>query len=145
MTGSRSFPRSKVITALDFINALSAESTNIPDDGSSVSLGPTVVEEASRMADVLLKDANHLSSRPSAVACAVITLALARSDSGTSMSVASLRRRVFHSIFGASEGDQALLKSILQAESRILVGAPASRNPVRRLVPTTHLIPLEDE
>lgn len=142
MTGSRSFPRSKVVTALDFINALGSSSTRVND--SSVSLGPAEVEEASRLADVLLRDVSFLSCRPSVVACAVITLALARSDSVANLDMSSLRQMVHHSIFGP-EGDLALLVSVRQAESKLLVGAPASRNPARRVVPTTHLIPLEDE
>lgn len=145
MTGSRAFPRSRVVTALDYIAALGGTRTELSQDGSSITLGPAEAEEASRIADILLqRDATFLSCAPSAVACAVITMALARSDASAHLDVSSLRQRVFRSIFGP-EADQALVGAVLQAESKILVGAPASRNHARRVVPTTHLIPLEDE
>lgn len=145
MTGSRSFPRSKVVTPLDFIHVTCARSTHVSEDGSSISLGPDDVEEACRIADASLRDASFSGQRPSVVACAVLTLALARSNS-VSLSMASLRREVYHSIFGTKD-DPVLQASIRETESNLLrsihIGVPSSRN--RHVVPTTHLIPLEDE
>lgn len=145
MTGSRSFPRSKVVTALHFVDALCGTSTHASEDSSSVSLGPADAEDACRLADATLRDTRFSGLRPSVLACAVITLALARSSS-VNLSLASLRQKVYHSIFG-TEDDPLLQASIRKAESNLLgsiqVGAPPSRN--RRIVPTTHLIPLEDE
>lgn len=145
MTGSRSFPRSKVVTPLDFIHVTCATSTHVSEDGSSISLGPDDVEEACRIADASLRDASFSGQRPSVVACAVLTLALARSNS-VSLGVASLRREVYHSIFGTKD-DPVLQASIRETESNLLrsihIGVPSSRN--RHVVPTTHLIPLEDE
>mmetsp|Transcript_10301 Transcript_10301/g.18587 ORF Transcript_10301/g.18587 Transcript_10301/m.18587 type:complete len:353 (-) Transcript_10301:939-1997(-) len=145
MTGSRSFPRSKVVTPLDFIHVTCATSSHVSEDGSSISLGPDDVEEACRLADASLRDASFSGQRPSVVACAVITLALARSNS-VSLSMASLRREVYHSIFGTKD-DPVLQASIRETESNLLrsihIGVPSSRN--RHVVPTTHLIPLEDE
>jgi hypothetical protein len=146
MTGSRSFPRSKVVTALDFIQALSATRTVVSVDGSPIRLGPEEAEEASRFVDLLLRDVTFLSCRPSVVACAVITFALARSEEVDNLSLTSIRKQVYHSIFGPEE-DPAVSAAVLEAESFIRVGVPSSRNNARarRVVPTTHLIPLEAE
>jgi hypothetical protein len=146
MTGSRSFPRSKVVTALVFIQALSATRTVVSVDGSPIRLGPEEAEEASRFVDLLLRDVTFLSCRPSVVACAVITFALARSEEVDNLSLTSIRKQVYHSIFGPEE-DPAVSAAVLEAESFIRVGVPSSRNNARarRVVPTTHLIPLEAE
>lgn len=145
ITGSRFFPRSKVVTALDFIQALRATTTHVSEDGSSISLGPADVEEASLLADASLRDASFSGRRPSVVACVVITLALARSNS-VNLSMVSLRHKVHHSIFG-TESDPVLQIATMKAESNLLtsmqVRVPFSRN--RHVTPTTHLIPLEDE
>lgn len=143
ITGARSFPRSKVVTALDFVDALCATSTHVSEDGIHISLGPEEAEEASRLIDTLLRDVTFLSYRPSVVACAAITFALLRSDH-VNMDMASLRQRVCHSIFGPQD-DAALQANILKVESNIHVGVPSSRNNARRVVPTAHLIPLEEE
>jgi len=144
VTGSRSFPRSKVVTSLDFIQAFGAASTQVSEDGSSVSLGPADMEEASRLADVSVRNASFSGCRPSIVASAVITLVLARSNS-VNMDMASIRQTVQRSIFGTD--DAVPQASIRRAESNLLasvqVRMPPSRN--RHVVPTTHLIPLEDE
>lgn len=100
-------------------------------------------EEASRLIDVLLRDVTFLSFRPSVVACAAITFALSRSD-GINMDMASLRQQVRHSIFGPQD-DATLQADILKVECNIHVGVSSSRNNARRVVPTTHLIPLEEE
>lgn len=147
MTGSRSFPRSKVVTALDFIQALGATSTQVCCS-EHVSLGPEELEEACRLADASLRDMRLLATRPSAVACAAVTLALARSNS-INLNMTSLRQQVYQSIFG-SESDPQLQVAIRKAESYMIsfqVGVTSSRNNARRVVPTitTHLIPLEDE
>lgn len=146
--GSRSFPRSKVVTALDFIQALGAASTQVGQDGGCVSLGPTEVEQASRAADSSLRDVSLMGCRPSVVACAAITLALVRSDS-VDVDMSTLRHQVQRSIFG-SEEDPALQVVIMKAEASLLTSIqvePPSRNGVRRVLHTTtsHLIPLEDE
>jgi len=143
MTSSRSFPHSKVITALDFITALSATRTHVPRENMRVTLGPAEAEEASRLSDFLLRGSTVSSDRPSVVACAVITSALARSNC-VDLDMSSLRQRVSHSIFGPSD-EPDLYVAIRMAESSIHVGVPSSRNIPRRVAPTTHLIPLEDE
>mmetsp|Transcript_23539 Transcript_23539/g.42282 ORF Transcript_23539/g.42282 Transcript_23539/m.42282 type:complete len:350 (+) Transcript_23539:128-1177(+) len=144
VTSSRSFPRSKMVTSLDFIQVFGASSTEVSEDGSSISLGPVDMEEASRLADVSVRSASFSGCRPSIVASAVITLVLARSNS-VNMDMASIRQAVQRSIFGTD--DAVLLASIRRAESNLLtsvqVRMPPSRN--RHVVPTTHLIPLEDE
>lgn len=149
VTGARSFPRARVVTPLDFIRVLSSADTVVgaAEEGgpSLVSLGPADVEEASRLADAAVMDAAFTGCRPSVVACAGITLALARSD-GVDLDVGSLRQDVHFSIFGTRD-DPALQASIRRAESNLLasvqVRVPLSRN--RQVVPTAHLIPLEDE
>jgi len=144
MTGSASFPRSKVVTALHFIDALCGISTHASED-SPISLGPADTEDACRLTDATLRDTRFSGLRPSVLACAVVTHTLARSYS-VNLSLAFLRRKVYHSIFG-TEDDPLLQASVRKAESNLLgsiqVGAPPSRN--RHAVPTTHLIPLEDE
>jgi hypothetical protein len=140
MTGSRSFPRSRVLTAIDFLRALS----------QAGSLGPTELEEACRLADASLRGMSLVGSRPSVVACAAATLALARSRSRSpGFDMVSLRQQVYESIYGSQE-DQTLMVAARMAESDIISTiqgvVPSSRNDVRPpLVPTTHLIPLEDD
>jgi hypothetical protein len=61
----------------------------------------------------------------------------------------SLRQQVYESIYGSQE-DQTLMVAARMAESDIISTiqgvVPSSRNDVRPpLVPTTHLIPLEDD
>eukprot|EP00581_Thalassiosira_minuscula_P004932 CAMPEP_0183742472 /NCGR_PEP_ID=MMETSP0737-20130205/64715_1 /TAXON_ID=385413 /ORGANISM="Thalassiosira miniscula, Strain CCMP1093" /LENGTH=354 /DNA_ID=CAMNT_0025978059 /DNA_START=126 /DNA_END=1190 /DNA_ORIENTATION=- len=147
MTSSRSFPRSKVVTALDFIHVLSGTDTHVSDsgDGSTISLGPDDAEEACRLADVLLRDASVLGRRPSLVACAVITIALSRSNR-VNLNMASLRDKVYHSVYGNAD-DTDLQFSIRKIESKLFrsiqVGLPSPGD--RQVVRTTHLIPLEDE
>lgn len=144
MTGSRSFPRSKVVTVLDFIRALG------PRGGQDALLGPAELEEACRLADASLRGVSFLGCRPSIVACAAVTLSLARSRArSANLDLASLRQQVYHSIYGDKD-DPALLVAIRMAESDLVrtvqVGVPSSLNNVRHhVVPTTHLIPLEDE
>lgn len=145
VTGARSFPRARVVTPLDFVRALRSPRTVVDGEDGYVSLGPNDVEEASRLADVAVKDAELAGCRPSVVACASIALALARSD-GVDLNMALLRQRVQYSIFGTHD-DPALLTPVMRTEASLLasvqVRAPLSRN--RQIVPTAHLIPLEDE
>lgn len=145
MTGSRSFPRSRVVTVLDFIRALGSQGGS--EDSPGLSLSPDEVEEASRLADALLRDASFLSARPSVMACAAVTLALARSRGRGRDDVAPVRAMVYQSIFGRTNDDPALQVAVCRAESAIHVRVPSSRGAVRPVVavPTTHLIPLEDE
>lgn len=144
VTSSRSFPRSKVVTALDFIAALSGASTEFGQDG--ITLGPFEAEEASRLADAALRETSFIGSSPSVVASAAISLALARSER-VNMTLASIRQQVLRSVYGP-EINSALHASSLKAESNLLVSiqarVPSPRNGVRRMVPTvptTHLIP----
>lgn len=145
MTGSRCFPRSKVVTSLDFIQALRAADSQVSEDGTSISLGPAEEEEASRLADISVRCAGFSGCRPSVVACAVITIALVRSNS-VNCSMSFIRQKVQWSIFG-TEDDLALQASIRRVELKLFesfqVRAPSSRS--RHAVPTTHLIPLEDD
>lgn len=143
MTSSRDFPRSKVVTALDYIYALSAPSTQVSEeDGQSISLGPQDVEEASRITDTLLSDVNIISTPPSVVACAIITLALSRSNALNNHDMTSIRQKVYYSIFG-SKVDPDLQIATLRAESTVGVTAPRPRH--RRPVPVTthHIIPFD--
>lgn len=146
MTGSRSFPRTKVVTALDFIQALSGSSATVSDE-KGVTLGPDETEEACLLVDASLRDVRFSGIPPSVLACSAITLSLARSGMAN-ISMSSLREKVFISIYG-DQSDPELQTSIRQAESHLIaslqVVAPASRNNARSLVPTTHLIPLEDD
>eukprot|EP00584_Thalassiosira_punctigera_P023515 CAMPEP_0172575666 /NCGR_PEP_ID=MMETSP1067-20121228/137328_1 /TAXON_ID=265564 ORGANISM="Thalassiosira punctigera, Strain Tpunct2005C2" /NCGR_SAMPLE_ID=MMETSP1067 /ASSEMBLY_ACC=CAM_ASM_000444 /LENGTH=340 /DNA_ID=CAMNT_0013368317 /DNA_START=131 /DNA_END=1153 /DNA_ORIENTATION=- len=141
MTGSRAFPRSKVVTSLDFVQALSASNTRVNED-CSIALGLTDVEEASRLADAALRNVAFSGSRPSVIASAAITLALMRSSS-ISLCMSSIREKVQQSIYG-DEIDSALQAFIMQAESNLL-GSIRVRAPPSRPVVTAHLIPLEDE
>ena len=143
LTSSRDFPRSKVVTALDYIYALSASSTQVSEeDGQSISLGPQDVEEASRITDTLLSDVNIISTPPSVVACAIITLALSRSNALNNHDMTSIRQKVYYSIFG-SKVDPDLQIATLRAESTVGVTAPRPRH--RRPVPVTthHIIPFD--
>jgi len=142
LTSSRDFPRSKVVTALDYIYALSASSTQVSEeDGQSISLRPQDVEEASRIADTLLSDVNIISTPPSVVACAIITL-VSRSNALNNLDMASIRQKVYYSIFG-SKVDPDLQIATLRAETTVGVTAPPPRH--RRPVPITthHIIPFD--
>lgn len=152
VTGSRSFPRAKVVTTLDFIRALGATSSHVGEvdtntEEPSILLQPQEMEDAFRLADVSIRDVHFVGSRPSIVACAAMTLALARS-SRLDLSIAALRQKVCDSIFG-SDCTPELQVAVRKAESKFLslqVGVPSSRNQARHVVvPTTHLIPCEDE
>lgn len=150
MTGSRAFPRSRVVTALDFIEALAVSSgtqaRNEEDEEVMTTLGPEVAEDACRLVDASLRSARFLGCRPSVVACAAITLALARSSS-VDIDLTSLRQQVCLAIFGA-ESDPEIQFAVRKAESTFLamqVGVTSSRSNARQVVPTTHLIPLEDD
>ena len=143
LTSSRDFPRSKVVTTLDYIYALSASSTQVSEeDGQSISLGPQDVEEASRITDTLLSDVNIVSTPPSVVACAIITIALSRSNALNNLDMTSIRQKVYYSIFG-SKIDPDLQIATLRAETTVGVTAPPPRH--RRPVPITthHIIPFD--
>lgn len=143
MTGSPSFPRGKVVTALHFVAALRGARTRVAEDGSSLSLGPADAEVAVRLADASLGESTFLGLRPSVLACAVVTLALGRSIS-INLQLPSIRQKVYKSIFG-TEYDSHLQFLARKTESNLLgfihVDALASRNRLS----TTHLIPMEDE
>ena len=143
LTSSRDFPRSKVVTTLDYIYALSASSTQVSEeDGQSISLGPRDVEEASSITDTLVSDVNIISTPPSVVACAIITLALSRSNALNNLDMTSIRQKVYYSIFG-SKVDPDLQIATLRAETTVGVTAPPPRH--RRPVPITthHIIPFD--
>eukprot|EP01083_Nonionella_stella_P284538 968726_1 len=145
LASSRGFPRSKVVTTLDYIYALSgASSTQVSEDGQSISLGPQEVEEASRITDTLfLSDVNIVSTPPSVVACAIITLALSRSNTLNNLDMSSIRQKVYYSIFG-SKVDPDLQIATLKAETTILDGVtapPRHRRPVP--ITTHHIIPFD--
>ena len=147
LTLSRVF-KSQVVTALDYIYALSSTSTNVSQDGFSISLGGRDLEVALRLADALLNDVNTLSSRPSAVACAVITHSLVRSNCSevANLDMSAIRQKVYYSIYGSQDLNPDLQAETLKAEATIQVGVPASRqNAARRVLPTTHLIPVMDD
>lgn len=147
LTLSRVF-KSQVVTALDYIYALSSTSTNVSQDGLSISLGGRDLEVALRLADALLNDVNTLSSRPSAVASAVITHTLVRSNCSevANLDMSAIRQKVYYSIYGSKDIGPDLQVETLKAEATIQVGVPASRqNAARRVLPTTHLIPIMDD
>jgi len=149
LTLSRVF-KSQVVTALDYIYALSSTSTNVSQcDGLSISLGGQDLEVALRFTDALLNDVNTLSSRPSAVACAVITHSLVRSNCSevANLEMSAIREMVYYSIYGTKDVNPDLQVETLKAEATIQVGVPASRrqNAARRLMPTTHIIPIVDD
>jgi hypothetical protein len=156
LTGSRAFPRSGVVTALDYVRALSSPATRVvvapptppssspaaaDDDGDGgdppVSLGPEDAEEARRLADLaLVGDGSFPRRRPCALACAVVSLALlsGRSSAPPSASRAPpldealVRRCVHRSVLGRGTGDPGLVRSARAAESdlRALRSAPPS-------------------
>ena len=147
LTLSRVF-KSQVVTALDYIYALSSTSTNVSQDGLSISLGGQDLEVALRLADALLNDVNTLSSRPSAVACAVITHSLVRSNCSevANLEMSAIREKVYYSIYDTKDVNPDLQVETLKAEATIQVGVPASRqNAARRVLPTTHIIPIMDD
>lgn len=150
VTGSRAFPRSHVITALDYIRSLSS-STHVAEN--DVKLTPEAAEEAYRLADISLRDVTLVGGRPSVVASAAITLALFRSHNG-SHDMASLRQDVCATIFG-EDADPAFQVAVKKVEAKILAAAHQATHvhaprqmemnlPIAHHV-TAHLIPLEDE
>ncbi len=154
LTGSRAFPRSRVVTALDYVRALSSSSTRVvvvdeEDQHLPISLGPDDAEEARRLADLALGDASFPPRRPCALACAVVSLALMSRSSSTSASDAVVRRCVHRSVLGRGAGDPGLVQAARAAESdlRVLRSAPSSRDAGRSTAapPAAHLIPLEDD
>lgn len=155
LTGSRAFPRSRVVTALDYVRALSSSSTRVvvdeEDQHLPISLGPDDAEEARRLADLALGDASFPPRRPCALACAVVSLALMSRSSPTSASAsdAVVRRCVHRSVLGRGAGDPGLVRAARAAESdlRVLRSAPSSGDAGRSTAapPAAHLIPLEDD
>ena len=146
VTGSRAFPRSHVITALDYIRSFSSAQV----ENSDVTLTPEVAEEAYRLADIALTDATLIGCRPSVVASAAITLALSRSDNGTHDS--SLRQDVCAAIVG---DDHAFQVAVRQVEAELVAAvhratrarAPRQMQMNLSLVHhhgTAHLIPQEE-
>lgn len=144
VTGSRAFPRSHVITALDYIRSLSSSTQ---DENSDVTLTPEVAEEAYRLADISLTDVDLIGCRPSVVASAAITLALFRSHHG-SHEIASLRQDVCSAIVGE---DSAFQVAVRKVEARVLATTRQATNahapgqmqmnpPILHRV-TAHLIP----
>lgn len=147
VTGSRAFPRSHVITALDYIRSLFS-STQV--ENTDVTLTPEVAEEAYRLADISLINANLIGCRPSVVASAAITLALCRFHHG-SHEMASLRQDVCAAIVG---DDPAFQVAVRKAEARLLAATRQATNahapgqmqmnaPIIHHV-TAHLIPQEE-
>jgi hypothetical protein len=156
MTGSRVFPRSKLVTALDFIRLFCSSTTRVSDvdadvetSGLFVSLGHMDAEEAYRVADASLRDVTFSGCRPSILACAAITLALLRSND-VNHNMSSLRRSVYCSVFRNAH-DTVIYQAIRKVELRLLrttqsAVTSASRNVSHVLsTSTTHVIPLEDE
>ena len=144
VTGSRAFPRSHVITALDYIRSLSEEN-------SDVSLTPEVAEEACRLADIALTDVTLIGCRPSVLASAAITLALSRAHDGSHDNMVSLRQDVCTAIVGE---DHAFQVAVRQVESKMIAAAhrPTHAHAPRQMqmnLPlvhhvTAHLIPQEE-
>ena len=151
VTGSRAFPRSHVVTALDFIRALVSTNSIHDQPGNSnggVTLNPEVAEQACRLVDMCLRDATLVECRPSIVASAAITLALFSYHHGSD-DIATLRHQVCSTIFGV-DVDPSLQVAVRNVEAKMLaaVQVPISRharvNPIMHHV-TAQLIPLEDE
>jgi len=152
VTGSRAFPRSHVITALDYIRSLST-STQVEDN--DVTLTPEEAEEAYRLVDISLRDVTLVGCRPSVVASAAITLALFMFRHG-SHDVATLRQDVYATIFG-EDADPAFLVAARKVEAKVLAAAHQAThvhaprqmqimNPhIMHNHVTAHLIPLEDD
>ena len=160
VTGSRAFPQSKLVTALDFLRAYCANTTSVSTASSGtdtehpsgewelyVSLSPADTEAVFRLADVSLRDATLSGYRPSVVACAAITLALIRSNNATH-DVSSLRRSVYRSFFG-TENNPNTQSAVTTAEARLLRSAQIvslSRNVSRvRSTSAVNVIPLEED
>eukprot|EP00986_Skeletonema_menzelii_P020854 scaffold32524_cov183-Skeletonema_menzelii.AAC.1 len=150
VTRSRAFPRSHVITALDYIRALSS-STQV--ENTDVTLTPAVADEAYRFADIALTDVTLIGCRPSVVASASITLALSRAHhNGSHDNMVSLREDVCTALVGE---DRAFQVAVRQVEEK-LIAAAAHRathgNAPRQMemnLPlvhhvTAHLIPQEE-
>ncbi len=148
VTGSRAFPRSHVVTALDFIRALVSNSIDQHGNSNGVTLTPEVAEQACRLVDMCLRDATLVECRPSIVGSAAITLALFRYHHGSD-DIATLRHQVCSTIFGV-DVDPSLQVTVRNVEAKMLaaVQVPISRharvNPIMHHV-TAQLIPLEDE
>jgi hypothetical protein len=150
VTGSRAFPRSHVITALDYIRSLSSSTK---EENSDVTLTPEVAEEAYRLADIALTDATLIGCGPSVVASAAITLALSRSDSnGSHDNLVSLRQDVCTAIVGE---DHAFQVAVRQVEAKLVaaVHRATRAHPPRQMQMylslvhhhgTAHLIPQEE-
>ena len=146
VSGSRAFPRSHVVTALDYIQTLS-NSTEV--DHNMVTLTPDAAEEACRLVDISLRDINLIGCLPSVVASAAITLALFRSYHG-SKDMTSLRQDVCSTIFGE---DPKIHASVRNVETKMIAAAHhaanshANRqmqmNPIVMHHATAHLIPPE--
>lgn len=147
VTGSRAFPRSHVITALDYIRALTSSTQAEKTD---VTLNPEVAEQACRLADISLMDSNLIGCRPSVVASAVITMALFRSHHG-SQEMAPLRQDVCAAIVGEDLDFQVAVR---KAEARLLAATRQATNahapgqmhmhpPIIHHV-TAHLIPQDE-
>mmetsp|Transcript_18770 Transcript_18770/g.28570 ORF Transcript_18770/g.28570 Transcript_18770/m.28570 type:complete len:357 (-) Transcript_18770:1598-2668(-) len=147
VTGSRAFPRSHVITALDYIRVLTSSTQ---EENSDVKLTQEVAEEAYRLADISLTDVSLIGCRPSVVASAAITLALFRSHHG-SRDMVSLRQDVCATIVGE---DPAFQVAVRKVEAKLLAAAHQAThalaprqmqmNPPIMHRATAHLIPLEE-
>ncbi|KAL3782797.1 hypothetical protein ACHAW5_000513 [Stephanodiscus triporus] len=164
LTGSRAFPRSRVVLALDYVRALSSSATRVAsasysadggghddddeDEDLPVSLGPDDAEEARRLADLaLVGDAYLPPCRPGVLACAVVSLALSRSAFRTSSSTADVVRRcVRRSVFGPSGAeDPDLVRAARGIESNLRLLRATMTTTTTTVAPAAHLIPLEDD
>jgi len=150
MTGSRIFPREKLVTVLDFISVFCSTKTHVSVTDKDASLGPRDAREAYRLADVSLRDASLSGCSPSILGCAVIVLALVTSDS-VQYNMSSIRSIVFNSIFG-DEVCPILLKAVRKIETNLLSFSAVASWPRNNHVfheishsSAAHVIPSEDD
>ncbi|KAL7470687.1 hypothetical protein ACHAXS_010952 [Conticribra weissflogii] len=150
MTGSRIFPREKLVTVLDFIRVFCSTITHVNETVNDASLGPRDAEEAYRLADISLRDLTLSGCSPSILACAVVGLALVSSDN-VQHNMSSVRSIVYNAIFG-DEVCPILLKAVRKIEMKLLsvsaVGPwPRNYHLANEIAHSsaTHVIPSEDD
>jgi hypothetical protein len=142
ITSCRVFPRSHSVTALDFIQvfATSNIASLTSSSNGSLLLEPSQERNANRLADAGLL---YSRCRPSIVACACMTIAMLRSVPAGD--IASVRRLVFHSVFGE---DTSNMQSVRDMEIRLLRATAAPVRNVQQMPNASshgsHVIPEEE-
>lgn len=143
ISSSRVFPRSRAVTAMDFIQVFAASSSpsGAVSRSHGVLLGPSQERQACVLADAGLFFGGF---RPSIVACAAVTITVLRRFTNEH-DMSSVRRLVLCSIFGNDIDDNARQR-VRDLECRLLRATvlPPRNNQHVATSSSAHVIPHEE-